>query len=534
MPPTGSSNKLKLFVSCRNLTSEGTVKVICTWNGRESPTNTAETEKIKSNNDPEFTTPIEIEHFFEVKQTLNFKLIDDALGPDDYVGQCSITLGELLIGGQKTQLELKSSSGLNPGQLVIKPVKVEAPKIDMIDFWIKAEFQEGQVTLSKSGLTFKVFTIKKGKPHTELYTSETATGTKSIHWNPIQTSIEKLCGKDEDHPFRIEFYDEENRSEYVAYVDVMISQLKADSKADSKDKSGNLLGIVEAKYELLDKSQNPVGVVTLKNRIHTTYDFLDYLRGGLQLDFYLALDFTSSNGIPTSETSLHRISEDGADNDYQKALKQIGEIIHSYSISKRIFSMGYGAFLDGLARKPGFRQPHCFPLEEEKFSVNGVNNLLKSYKNFVMDPKVKFWGPTIFSEVFKMVQYMVTLTPKANMYSLFFILTDGDVRDIDEVKLLLHHISTLPISVVVIGIGEDDFENLMEFDAKRKELKLVNGEVIKRDIFRFFKFDESKIAEVFKGIPSQVEEYCNTLKIEPGKFIQVPQSEWHKDKFNVF
>lgn len=44
--------------------------------------------------------------------------------------------------------------------------------------------------------------------------------------------------------------------------------------------------------------------------------FFDYLRGGMELQFLCAIDFTASNGDPTTRDSLHFIDPSGELNEY--------------------------------------------------------------------------------------------------------------------------------------------------------------------------------------------------------------------------
>lgn len=47
--------------------------------------------------------------------------------------------------------------------------------------------------------------------------------------------------------------------------------------------------------------------------------FVDYLRGGLELNMVIAIDFTGSNGTPTQPTSLHYMDKTKL-NQYQMAI----------------------------------------------------------------------------------------------------------------------------------------------------------------------------------------------------------------------
>ena len=51
--------------------------------------------------------------------------------------------------------------------------------------------------------------------------------------------------------------------------------------------------------------------------------------GGWQINFTVAIDFTASNGEPTSPTSLHYIDPVNP-NEYTMALVSVGEICENY------------------------------------------------------------------------------------------------------------------------------------------------------------------------------------------------------------
>ena len=56
----------------------------------------------------------------------------------------------------------------------------------------------------------------------------------------------------------------------------------------------------------LMKSGKEKGVFVLENFKQTIkYDFMDYLRCGMQMAMVVCIDFTASNGIQTQASSLH-------------------------------------------------------------------------------------------------------------------------------------------------------------------------------------------------------------------------------------
>jgi hypothetical protein len=88
--------------------------------------------------------------------------------------------------------------------------------------------------------------------------------------------------------------------------------------------------------------------------------FVDYLRGGLQLNLIVAIDFTGSNGVPKAPSSLHYMNPN-APNQYQLAINFISQILLNYDSDKRIPAFGFGA---KTRFTPGDKNlvSHCFPL----------------------------------------------------------------------------------------------------------------------------------------------------------------------------
>ena len=101
------------------------------------------------------------------------------------------------------------------------------------------------------------------------------------------------------------------------------------------------------------------------------------------------------------------------------------------------------------------------------------------------------------------------------------ILTDGMIDDMPETKDALVAASFLPISVIIIGIGNGDFRNMNVLDADENPLYDRLGRKADRDLVQFvpynqFKNNPQKLAEqVLEEIPRQVVEYYQHKGIQP-------------------
>ncbi len=94
-------------------------------------------------------------------------------------------------------------------------------------------------------------------------------------------------------------------------------------------------------------------------------------------------------------------------NQYQTAIRAVGDILLNYDSDKLIPSFGFGA----KPRYPKFQQSvahHCFPLsgDFENIDAESMSHLEQLYSKAVMS--VEFAGPTLFhplmTEAFKLAE----------------------------------------------------------------------------------------------------------------------------------
>lgn len=105
-------------------------------------------------------------------------------------------------------------------------------------------------------------------------------------------------------------------------------------------------------------------------------------------------------------------------------------------------------------------------------------------------------------------------------YFVLLILTDGEIHDMGETKRLLVEASKLPCSVIIVGVGNEEFEKMVDLDSDDKLLKDDKNRKCKRDIVQFVRFQESiargnLAEEVLKEIPSQVCRYMEMISYIP-------------------
>ncbi|GIL99340.1 hypothetical protein Vretimale_4523, partial [Volvox reticuliferus] len=121
--------------------------------------------------------------------------------------------------------------------------------------------------------------------------------------------------------------------------------------------------------------------------------FLDYIVGGAEIGFVVAVDFTASNGDPRLPTSNHYLSS--AATQYEQAIMAIGEVVMHYDRDKVFPMLGFGG------RKSGDRSTnHCFsPGPEADGICLGITGLLRTYRQALCEWRLS--EPTCFAPIIR-------------------------------------------------------------------------------------------------------------------------------------
>jgi len=239
--------------------------------------------------------------------------------------------------------------------------------------------------------------------------------------------------------------------------------------------------------------------------------FVDYCVGGCELDLSVAIDFTSSNGSPTIPGSPHYIDPQSL-NQYQKAIIAIGSIVTKYDSDQRSQVWGFGAKYGGCVR-------HVFQAGDESH-VTGVKGILEAYRQTFTRGLVMS-GPVVFTNVIKYAAKKARMKlAKAQAeqqlsYSILLILTHGSVSDVEATKNVLKEVSDSPLSIVIIGIGDNDFSRMKFLDDFQNE---EGG----RDICNFVKFEADKdrnvlTEEALNEVPTQLTSYFMSRNMLPSQ-----------------
>lgn len=77
-------------------------------------------------------------------------------------------------------------------------------------------------------------------------------------------------------------------------------------------------------------------------------------------------------------------------------------------------------------------------------------------------------------------------------YFILLIITDGEITDLDQTRQAIVNASKLPMSIIIVGVGEADFKAMEFLDGDNGVLKSLTGEPAARDIVQFVPFRQFK------------------------------------------
>ena len=251
-----------------------------------------------------------------------------------------------------------------------------------------------------------------------------------------------------------------------------------------------------------------------RSQILQQYSFVDYLKNGVQLGLSIGIDFTSSNGQINEPNSLHSLVS-GTYNDYEQAISSCGLILAFYDYDQLFPAYGFGAIINNNP-KPNM----CFNINfNDDPNIYTIDNVIKEYRNCLK--KIIFAGPTEFCPMIRKEIETIRNENNPLIYHILMILTDGIIVDQQATMDAIIEASFLPFSLIIIGIGNDHFQEMIELDGDEAPLISSNGTKIMRDVVQFVRFNtyrnnpDELAAKVLEELPNQIVQYYTMINIFP-------------------
>ncbi|MED6264795.1 Copine-3 [Characodon lateralis] len=478
------------------------------------------TEKIPNCLNPKFSKSIILDYYFEMVQKLRFELYDidsENCNPEeaDFLGELECTLGQI-VSSRKLTKPLVRRDKMPAGKGTITICAEERTDNRVVAFEVAARKLDKKDFFGKSD-PFLEF-LKQTETGWQLaHRTEVVKNNLNPIWKPFRIPMQSLCGGDVEKSIKIDCYDYNNSGshDFIGSFLTTLSQIQQASQSYAAEYE-----CINSKKKQKKKGYKNSGVIIIKQcKIVKEYTFLDYIMGGCQINVTIAIDFTGSNGDPSSPMSLHYINPQGC-NEYLAAIWAVGNVIQDYDSDKMFPAFGFGAQVP-----PTWQVSHEFPLNfnpSDPFCA-GIEGVAFAYQQCLL--QVKLYGPTNFSPIINHVAHFgreALQQQTASQYFVLLIITDGVITDMDETRTAIVNASRLPMSIIIIGVGGADFSAMEFLDGDDGILRSATGEAAMRDIVQFVPFrqfqncpQEALAQSVLAEVPGQVTGFFNTMGLRP-------------------
>jgi hypothetical protein len=480
------------------------------------------TENIKNSLSPQFARAFEVDYYFEEVQRLRFAVYDmdnstPQVSDDDFLGQIECTLGEVVSGSPFTrQLMLKGSTKAGNGTITLRAEEIGKMN-DVLQLSFRAQGLDNKELMGKSDPYLEFTRQMPGGSSQVMHRTEVVKNDLNPRWRTFDIKASRLCGGDLNAPIKVDCYDydSDGKHDFIGSFTTSVAELMQGATKPLQWPCMNPKKVAKK------KNYKNSGVIHLDScRLTKSYSFLDYIFGGLQINFTVGIDFTGSNGNPTSPSSLHFINPHQP-NAYMRALQAVGVVIQDYDSDQLFPALGYGAKIP-----PQMEVSHCFALNFNAANpfCAGIQGILNAYRMCVN--QVTLHGPTNFAPIILHVAQFAAAAKQeqgARNYFVLLIITDGAISDMAETMRAIVYASTLPCSIIIIGVGNADFSAMDALDCDNGMLRDNQGHVAQRDIVQFVPFRnyengplEALAKQVLAEIPDQVCRYYQMNNIAPG------------------
>ena len=548
-PSDSDREQVELSISCKDLKKYSVLFKKCNPQVRVYIKNATnmwvffdETEILFDNLNPNFKRAFQMDFIFETHQHIKFEIVDtDGLNSAEVLGHVETTIGAIMGARKQTfTAELKTPEKMN-GQLIVRGEKVESNCQSISWEWSYTNLKNIDGWFGGVNPFIKFHKIRRIRgDFLQVHETEVLTTSGQTAWKPFKIVDKRLCS-DYHQDFLVECWNHKKNGKHqlIGFFEASFFKIKT--------------GVT--KYELYNsKLKQKAGILEVNDFcINPNITFVDYLRGGTQLSVFIAIDFTSSNKDPWDAEYLHHKGKKHS-NPYSEAISAICPIVLNYDFDQLVSIFGFGG-------KPLWREPsqmteyaadednpvgifcapginrlcwwsfpeeittsHCFPLAKDEGSeeVEGTQGILKTYWKSL--DQIKLSGPRKFAPVIKRAceRGIYEKDCQSVAYTILVILTDGEATDMNETVEELVKAAELPVSIIIVGVGDSKFEKMKKLDANHFGLRSAKGKMAKRDLVQFVPFKEYKndpellAKQVLAEIPGQLVEYMEMIGRKPG------------------
>ena len=238
------------------------------------------------------------------------------------------------------------------------------------------------------------------------------------------------------------------------------------------------------------------------------FTLFDYLKAGITLEGYIGIDFTKgTEHISNSES-----------NQYLQAIAGFRETLFDFIRDFEVY--GYGAeLIDSNENNKDYFNLNL----KNNTALRGYTNIESAYKECLN--KIKFNEDNVLSPLIQNIRKVIYSKYKADSYSILFLLINSPPKNNDFQNTIdaLIEITYLPLSVVIIGIGNSEFDDIKKLFAHKNKISSKGMEKLRNNshfiTMKDCNFNNDILKnKCLKDIPKQIVQYYSINQTTPNNF----------------
>ncbi|NXF36036.1 CPNE2 protein, partial [Nyctibius bracteatus] len=462
------------------------------------------TETAVNNLNPAFAKKFIVDYHFEEVQKLKFALFDQdkssmQLYEHDFLGEFSCTLG-VIVSSKKITRTLLLGNGKPAGKGMITIAAQELSDNRVITLSVAGRKLDKKDLFGKSDPFLEFYKPGDDGKWMLVHRTEVIKYTLDPIWKPFSVPLVSLCDGDVEKLIKVICYDYDSDGghDFIGEFQTSVARM-----CEAQDAFPLELECINPKKQKKKKNYKNSGIIIVKScKVSTMPGY-----------FLLLLAELGSSRAPPHPFCLPHPC-------YLSAIWAVGQIIQDYDSDKMFPALGFGAQLPS-----DWKVSHEFAINFNPTNpfCSGVEGIVQAYSACL--PHIRFYGPTNFSPIINHVARFAaqaTQQEAASQYFILLIITDGVISDMDETRHAVVQASKLPMSIIIVGVGNADFAAMEFLDGDSRVLRSHTGEEAVRDIVQFVPFRDFRNAPketlakaVLAELPQQVVQYFKHRNLPP-------------------
>jgi len=253
-----------------------------------------------------------------------------------------------------------------------------------------------------------------------------------------------------------------------------------------------------------------IKVNKMENDKKKNTNIYEFVGSGIKLNTFLAFDFSDGPNKQPRKTSI---------DNYSKIISNLIHKIYFYAKQQSIYLYGFGAEFNN-------HDVDLFNLndgDDLPISLDKVGRVFSSKQNSIK-PKKKI----ILSKLIRKITKIIFKLYEARNYNVLFLFLREipDNNDKQEIIDSLIEASYLPLTIIIIGEGNNDFNQLKEFFGDKVN-EASSGMIKNRDNILFTDFynnfnenEESFTQCCLEELSKQMIEFYDLIKVSPQQILK--------------